>query len=142
MRKYPSQPWVAIGVVVHKDEDVLLIKRGKEPNFGKWSIPGGAQKLGETLFEGCVREVLEETCIQINTKHFIDAVDSIHFDEQGLIEYHYTILEVSAIWVSGTPSAQDDALEACWVPITDIQDLGMSPETIRIIRSSYNSLNI
>lgn len=142
MRKYPSQPWVAIGVVVHKDDDILLIKRGKEPNFGKWSIPGGAQKVGETLFEGAVREVLEETCIQITPKHFIDVVDSIHTDDKGLIEYHYTILEISAIWRSGTPSPKDDALDACWVPINDIEKSGMNAETIRIIRSSYNSLKV
>jgi len=141
MRRYPTQPWVAIGVVVHKDNDVLLIKRAKEPNLHKWSIPGGAQTVGETVFEGAIREVREETSITIIPKHYIDVIDSIHLDQNKAIQFHYTIIEVSACWVSGTPIPGDDALEARWVSINEIENYKMSEDTIKIIRSSYNKIS-
>ena len=64
-REYPARPVVAVGVVVFSKEKVLLIKRNKPPKSSQWSIPGGAQNLGETLKNTAAREVLEETGIKI-----------------------------------------------------------------------------
>jgi 8-oxo-dGTP diphosphatase len=140
MRKYPDRPWVAIGVVVHQGDNILLIKRSKEPNFGKWSIPGGAQNVGETLFECAIREVSEETSVKIVPKSFIDNIDSIHTDKLGQIQYHYTIIEICALWQSGTPTPDDDVSDTKWVHINEIENYGMNDETIRIIRSSHNKI--
>lgn len=141
MRKYPQRPWVGIGVVVHKGEDILLIKRGKAPNLGAWSLPGGAQSLGETVFEAALREVREETSIIAHSPYLIDVVDSIHKDEHGEIEYHYTLIEVGCSYLSGTPIAGDDAKEAQWAPFTNIEDFKLMDKTIEIIKSSYLSRN-
>lgn len=141
MREYPSQPWVGIGIVVHKEEEILLIKRRNPPNKNKWSLPGGAQHVGESIFEGAIRETFEETALKIEPQHFIDAVDSIHYDQQGKVQFHYTLIEVCALWVSGHANAGDDAVDACWVNIKEIEKFDLGEQTLRIIRSSYQILS-
>ncbi len=141
MRTYPNRPWVGIGVVVHKDNAVLLIKRGKEPNKGKWSLPGGAQMVGETVFEGAYREVLEETGVLTHNHRFLDVVDSIHNDDVGKTKYHYSLIEISCEYQGGTLCAQDDAEEALWVPFSEINNYVDWEETLRIIEMSYRSRN-
>lgn len=139
MRQYPTRPWVGIGVVVHKGHDILLIKRAKAPNKGLWSLPGGAQDLGETIAEGAAREVLEETAIVTTDHCVIDCLDSIHKDSQGQIEYHYTLVEISCLYHSGTLRALDDALSAKWVPFNQIQNMELPKNTQMIIEKSYRS---
>ncbi|SCA54807.1 NUDIX hydrolase [Candidatus Terasakiella magnetica] len=141
MRLYPDRPWVGIGIVIHKDDDILLIKRAKPPYAGQWSLPGGAQDLGETIFQGAYREALEETNIKTTDHRLIDIVDSIHKDENDKIEYHYTLIEVSCLYKSGTLKAMDDASAAQWVPFTKIGNYGLRDETLRIITQSYLSRN-
>ena len=61
-RTYPDRPWVGVGVIVVRGTtEVLLIQRAQPPNQGQWTLPGGGQDLGETVFETAVREVYEET---------------------------------------------------------------------------------
>lgn len=139
MRTYPDRPWIGIGVVVHKDENILLIKRGKEPNKGRWSLPGGAQNIGETVFEGAAREVLEETAVSTTGHRLIDVVDSIHRDHKNAVKYHYTLIEIACEYEKGQLQALDDAACAQWVPFEKIEDYDLMAETIRIIKASYLS---
>ena len=88
-REYPEFPMVGVGVVVWKDEEVLLIQRGKPPRVGSWSLPGGRQELGETTREAGVREVLEETGLSVEIKDLIDVVDSINHDDDGRVRLQY-----------------------------------------------------
>ena len=74
---------MAVGVVVWKDGEVLLIRRAKPPRSGQWSIPGGAQELGETVRETAVREVREETGLDIAVTDLIEVVDFIERDDTG-----------------------------------------------------------
>jgi 8-oxo-dGTP diphosphatase len=67
-REYPDHPIVGVGAIIIKGEEVLLARRGKEPGYGKWSIPGGAGKLGETLEEAVIREVREEVNLAIRVE--------------------------------------------------------------------------
>jgi len=64
-REYPSQPLVGVGGIVLNGDKVLLIKRGKQPGYGKWSIPGGMVELGESLQEAIQREIREECSIEV-----------------------------------------------------------------------------
>lgn len=141
MRTYPERPWVGIGVVVHKDEDILLIKRAKAPYKGAWSLPGGAQHIGETVIEGAKREVFEETGIYTTQHHFIDIIDSIHYDKDKGVEYHYTLIEISCLYQKGMLAANDDALCAKWVPYSQIDRYNLREDTLRIITQSYRSRN-
>ena len=138
-REYPKRPIVGIGVVVLGPEGVVLIRRAKPPRKGQWSLPGGAQKLGETVFEGARREVMEETGLDVEILGLVDVVDSIRPDETGgnndKIRYHYTLVDVVARPSGSTRlKAGSDALDAAWTALEDIPGLELWPETERIIR--------
>ena len=104
-REYPTRPFVGIGIVVIKDDQVLLCQRGKPPNLGSWTLPGGAQDLGETCEEAARRELMEECGLVVGDLHFCAHVDTIRRDDDGRIRFHYTILDFAARWVAGEPVA-------------------------------------
>jgi ADP-ribose pyrophosphatase YjhB (NUDIX family) len=133
-RSYPTRPWVGVGVVVFRGEDVLLVKRGKEPRRDGWSIPGGAQEVGETCAEAAVRELLEETGLVAEVTGLLDVIDAISRDEQGRVRMHYTLVDVAAEWISGEAVAADDVAEVKWVPLSQLENETMWAETRRIIR--------
>ena len=132
-RAYPSRPFIGVGVVVLKGEDVLLIRRGREPRKGQWSLPGGLQETGETVFEAARREVAEETAITIGAPQVVDVIDSIQRDGDGKVLYHYTLIDLVAPWQAGTPQAGDDAMHAEWIDPRRLAAIEMWPETHRVI---------
>lgn len=121
-REYPKAPIAGVaGVVVH-GTDVLLIRRGREPLSGAWSLPGGALELGETTAEGVVREVFEETGVRVRPVAIITTLDRIVRDEQQRVRFHYVLVEWLCI-VEGDAAplcCGDDAMEARWVPRDEI----------------------
>ena len=133
-REYPERPLIGVGVVVLDAENVLMIQRSKPPRLGGWSLPGGAQKLGETVFETAIREVREETSIDVEIMGLIDVVDSIHRDKIGAVQYHYTLIDVLARSLGGVLAAGDDAFDAEWVGTQDIAGMELWSETKRIIQ--------
>ena len=132
-RTYPSQPVVGVGVVVWHDDRVLLIKRGKPPRVGQWSLPGGAQKLGETLADAARREVREETGIDVDLGEIIATLDLIDRDDEERVRHHYTLVDFVAEARGTELVAGDDAADARWFDRGDIDALGLWSETIRII---------
>ena len=136
-RSYPSQPIVGVGIVICRDTRILLIRRGKPPRQGQWSLPGGAQELGETVFDAACREAKEETGLDIKVLGLLDVVDSIHHDDDGRVKQHYTLVDVYAAAPQGEPTAGDDADDAAWFKIEKIKSLGLWSETERIIFEAY-----
>lgn len=132
-RSYPDRPYVGIGVAVFRPGEVLLIRRGKPPRMGEWSLPGGAQEIGETVFEAAHREVMEETGVSIDDLTLIDVIDSIRRDEVARVKFHFTLIDFAARWVAGDPVAGTDAMHAEWMPLGRVPELGMWPETDRVI---------
>ncbi len=136
-REYPSRPWVGVGVVVWRGNEVLLVRRGSQPNRGQWGLPGGAQAVGETLFEAAVREVQEETGLAVTPTVVITACDGISRDDDGKVRFHYTLVEVAAVCDSDAePQAGDDALEARWVALEEVHTLVEWSETLRVVMLS------
>ena len=135
-REYPARPIVGVGVIVFRQDEVLLIRRGKPPDKGSLSLPGGGQDLGETLRQAAAREVMEETGLTVEITHLVDTVDIIRGDTAGRTKYHYTLIDFAAEWQSGEPVAGDDAAEAFWVPIAEIGDLALWSETERVIKKA------
>lgn len=127
-------PRVGVGVVVFKDDEVLLVQRGQEPNKGSWSIPGGKQELGEMLVETAHREVREETGIHIDQPQLLETLDLIDRDEAGAILYHYTLIDFTANWLAGDIVAGDDALQSIWVKIDELETFKLWGETTRVIK--------
>ena len=133
-RLYPQRPIVGVGVVVWRDDRVLLIRRGQPPRRGEWSLPGGAQAVGETVFEAARREVLEETGLAVEVLGLVDVVDSIHRDESGRVRYHFTLVDVHAEWRGGEARPLDDAAAVAWFDLEELPRLGLWSETDRVIR--------
>ena len=128
------KPVVGVGVVVWKGNDVLLIRRGKPPRKGSWSLPGGRQKLGETTRETAVREVAEETGARIRVGGLLDVIDSITQEPGGLL--HYTLVDFDAEWIGGEITAMDDADDAVWADTDDLEPYDLWDETLRMIALS------
>lgn len=137
-RRYPAAPLVGVGVVVFNNQgDVLLVKRGKPPRAGEWSIPGGLIDLGERLTDAARREVAEECGITIAIGGFVTTFEPILYDAAGEIEYHYVLIDYWATHVAGEAVASDDALAVIWTPIHALAEFALRPETTKAILDAH-----
>lgn len=134
-RTYPNCPQVAVGAVVFKGDDVLLVRRNQPPAQGFWAIPGGSIKLGETLQEAAEREIKEETGITIRAKTPCYTFDVIERDEQNGIRFHYVIVDLAADYIGGDPVAGDDASDAQWISLNKLNKLPVSEHTKKLLLS-------
>ena len=91
-REFPAAPLVGVGAVVFEAGRVLLVRRGREPLKGHWSLPGGLVELGERLLDAVVREVREETGLTVEPIELVEVVDRIHWEESR-VRYHYVIAD-------------------------------------------------
>jgi ADP-ribose pyrophosphatase YjhB (NUDIX family) len=132
-REYPPRPIVGVGVVVWHDDRVLLVRRGKPPRRGQWSLPGGAQQLGETVAEAARREVREEVGLEVELGEIIATVDMIERDPEHRVRYHYTLIDFTAEAMSPALCPGSDAADARWFELAEIDGLGLWSETVRII---------
>ncbi len=114
-REYPDRPIVGVGAVVIRDGQVLLVQRAQEPLSGKWTLPGGAVELGETLEEAVVRELREETGLEVRVLELVEAFERISRDESDRPRYHYVLLDYLCVPVSGDLLAGSDVSAAEWV---------------------------
>ena len=130
---YPSRPLVGVGVVVFRGERVLLIRRGKPPREGSWSLPGGRQRLGETVREAAAREVREEAGLEVEILALLDVVDSLTRDAAGEIAYHYTLIDFLAEWRAGDAAPGGDAAAVTWADPADLAPYDLWRETLRLI---------
>jgi 8-oxo-dGTP diphosphatase len=137
-RRYPDRPLVGVGAIIFRDDCVLLVQRGREPSYGKWSIPGGLVELGESL-EGAVRrEVSEEVGLDVSVGDLVVALDRVIRDADGKIEYHYILLDFVCKSEEGTPHPSSDALNCAFVPIDDLGRYVMTEGTEKVIRRVYS----
>ncbi len=132
-REYPPRPLIGVGIVVWHGERVLLIRRGKPPRVGQWSLPGGAQKLGETVAEAARREVREETGLAVEVGEVLAVVDLIEREGER-VRYHYTLIDFSAEADGPELRPGSDAADARWFGLDQLGELGLWSETLRIIQ--------
>jgi 8-oxo-dGTP diphosphatase len=111
-RKYPDRPYVGVGAVIVQDGQVLLVKRKYEPLAGQWSLPGGAVEVGETLEACLVREMREETGLDVSVGPVIEVLDRITHDEEGRVMYHFVLVDYLCWPIGGTLCADSDVVEA------------------------------
>lgn len=129
----PTAPSIAVGVVVTRDDSVLLVKRGKPPARDQWAVPGGSVELGESLEAAAEREVLEETGIDVRAGAVVHAFDAIERDDVGGVRFHYVVIDLLGHYLAGEPRAGDDALAARWVRVDELDRLEVSDETRRLV---------
>tara|TARA_R110002073_G_scaffold4321_5_gene28535 strand:+ start:515 stop:970 length:456 start_codon:yes stop_codon:yes gene_type:complete len=113
-------PVPGAGIVVWRGDEVLLIRRGKPPYTGEWSIPGGKVEYGETVREAALRELMEETGTTARIVGLIDVIDAIGAREPGAPgDWHYVLADFAAVWTGGEPVAADDVTEAAFFPLDE-----------------------
>ena len=114
-REYPDRPVVAVGVAVCREGQVLIVRRGRPPGVGVWTVPGGGVELGERMVEAAIREVREECGVEIQVGEVVGILDNIVRDEDGRIRFHYAIVDFGADYVSGSLRLNEELLDAAWV---------------------------
>jgi 8-oxo-dGTP diphosphatase len=134
-RRYPDRPVVGVLAVVLRDERALVVRRANPPMEGRWGFPGGVLELGETVAEGAMRELFEETGVVAEPAGILTVLDSIHREDDGRVRYHYALVAVRGIWRSGEGVAGDDADEAAWLDRAAILDrqLPVAPALLPLI---------
>jgi ADP-ribose pyrophosphatase YjhB (NUDIX family) len=147
-REFPKGPIVGVGAVVVHQGRVLLVQRGREPLKGKWSLPGGMLELGESLTQGVVREVQEETGLDVEAIELIELIDRIH-KENGpsgeRVRYHYVIADYICRVVGGSLQAASDADAVRWVERAEWNShsaLALDPMTVRVIEAGWQRSSI
>ena len=139
--EYPDQPVVGVGGVVISGDRALLIRRGSEPLKGAWSIPGGRLELGETITEGVVRELREETGLDVCVLGLIEVFERIFRDEAAFASatprYHFVILDYLCEVVSGEPRAGSDVTELAWAREEEIGQYRLTPTATRVLRQAF-----
>lgn len=132
----PAAPVVGVGGVVVRDGRVLLIRRGKEPLYGRWVVPGGTVELGETLEEALVRELEEETCLRVEPVEVLTVFDRIQ-REGGRVVYHYVIVDFLCRWRSGEATAASDALEVAWASGEELAGYDLPSKALEVVQDAF-----
>jgi ADP-ribose pyrophosphatase YjhB (NUDIX family) len=138
-REFPEAPRLAVGGVVVDQGRVLLVRRGKEPAMGQWSLPGGVLELGESLAEGLIREVREETGLTVEPVELVELLDRIHREGER-VRYHYVIADYLCRVAGGELKAASDAAAVRWVERADWNShsaLKLDPITVRVIEVGW-----
>jgi len=135
-REYPRHPIVGVGAVIILDGRVLLAKRGAEPGYGTWSLPGGMVELGETLRDAVTREVREETGLEVEPGPVVEVLDRIILDACGKPIYHYVLVDFLCTTVDGTPQPASDTLAIKLVDERELAAMELHPDTRRVIEKA------
>ncbi|MBN9885865.1 NUDIX hydrolase [Pelagibaca abyssi] len=129
-----ERPIAAVIAVVIRGDQVLLVRRANPPDAGLWGFPGGKIEPGETLQQAALRELWEETGLRAEARSVLTALDAFDRAPDGGLRRHFILIALRCAWISGTPIAGDDALEARWVALETLGggDLALSADVERV----------
>ncbi|KMY66701.1 NUDIX hydrolase [Desulfocarbo indianensis] len=136
-RRYPDRPVLSVAGVVLAGDRVLLVKRGRPPAQGIWSVPGGAVEAGESLSQALQREIMEETGVAVQVGPLVEVVERMLADSEGRLEYHYVILDYLCRASLVEPQAGSDAAAARWVAFEELAQAGLTPDTEAVVRRAW-----
>jgi len=137
---------VGVGGVVIERGRALLIRRGSAPLKGEWSIPGGLLEVGETLEQGVVRELAEETGLDVHVVELIEVFERIfpapaNADgtpgDPARPQYHFVILDYLCEIRGGEIAAASDALEFAWACEGDLPKFDVTVAVKRVLAKAF-----
>jgi len=134
-RRYPARPVVGVGALILDAGRVLLVERGNTPLAGYWSLPGGAVETGERLEDAIIREVREETGLEIATDAIATVFERVMPDAAGACEYHYVLIDFYCRVLGGELRAGSDSRSAAWFAIDSLHHLLMTEGTREVIQT-------
>ena len=114
-RIYPTRPYLAVSAAIFRDGRVLIVRRARPPAHGLYTLPGGGVELGETLEQAVIREVREETALDIAPVDLVGYRQAIARDTAGRVERHFVILPFAARWIAGEVVLNEELGEAHWL---------------------------
>lgn len=141
-REYPSSPLVGAGAVVYDGPKVLLIKRKYPPNEGRWALPGGLVELGERVQDAVVREIKEETGLEVALKGLLDVATDIHFDERSRPKYHYVLVDYLVHRVRGKVRLNAESSAFGWFTVEQARRLDMNEGTREVLALHFRHRRI
>ena len=135
-RTYPTRPYLAVSAAIFRDDRVLIVRRARPPAYGVFTLPGGGVELGETLEEAVVREVREETALEVRPIGLAGYRQAIARDGEGRVERHFVILPFAARWLSGDIILNEELGEAHWLVPADLAGLTTTEGLAQIVAAA------
>jgi len=138
LRQYPILPLVGVGVILTRDNSLLIVKRKYNPDAGYWAIPGGHLDLGERVENAAEREAYEETGFIVKVSKLAGIIDKIMYDTNGKVEYHYVLINYFVEQIKGDrdqePIPDSDALDAKFVPFDELRNYTLTESLIELLK--------
>ena len=141
-RQYPERPIASVAVCVLKGGRILVAKRANPPSQGRWSVPGGAVELGETIQDAAKREVGEECGVTIEVGEIFNVENLIVPDEKGRVQFHYIITYLLARHISGEARPDSDATEVRWATPQELNNLDMHPVVCKNMMKAFELVTL
>jgi ADP-ribose pyrophosphatase YjhB (NUDIX family) len=141
-RTYPDRPFLAASAAIIHDGKVLIVRRGRPPAQGIYTLPGGVVEAGETLMEAAAREVLEETSLVIEPVALAGHREAIARDADGRVRRHFVIMCFASRYISGTPVANEEISEALWLDPATLDNLPTTEGLAEIVASAVALLRV
>jgi 8-oxo-dGTP diphosphatase len=140
-RTYPARPYVAVSAAIFRDSRLLIVRRAQPPAAGLYTLPGGVVELGETLGEAAVREVREETGLEIEPLALVGYRQVISRDPKGLVERHFVILPFAARWLAGEIILNEELAEARWLKPSELSELATTEGLAEIVAAASEKMS-
>jgi 8-oxo-dGTP diphosphatase len=135
-RTYPTRPYLAVSAAIFRDGRVLIVRRDRPPSHGLYTLPGGGVELGETLEQAVIREVREETGLDIEPLALAGYRQVITRDPNGTIERHFVILPFAARWIASDISLNEELAEANWLLPSELAGLKTTEGLAEIVAAA------
>ena len=135
-RSYPTRPYLAVSAAIFRNGRVLIVRRARAPAHGLYTLPGGGVELGETLEEAVMREIREETNLDIEPVALAGYRQAIGRDVHGRIERHFVILPFAARYIGGEISLNEELAEAHWLEPSALAGLQTTDGLAQIVAAA------
>ena len=140
LRAYPERPYLAVSAAIIRDGKVLIARRARPPAQDLFTLPGGAVETGERLAEAVIREVREETRLEIEPVALAGSREVIVRDKGGRIERHFVVLCFAARYVAGEAVPNEELAELRWMDPQDITGLRTTEGLAEIVAEAVEKL--